>query len=124
LIYDNTGTKIINYFQHEQGSTYTTPANAYYIALSLQPGLEAADIDIRPTSNVLKSSSNSSNEIKTNSPEYSYDISNSGDFRLFFSGRLKIDLNSSNQIIPLCTLTNSGQSFSIDAISRPATAYS
>lgn len=124
LIYDSTGTKIIQAFQQKEGEPFTTPSGAYYIALSLQPGIGVDDIEFYAVSNVLKGSGSNENEIITNSPESQYDIANSGNFRLFFSAKIKIDLNNSNQTVPLCTLAGSGQTFSIDAIARKAQAYS
>lgn len=124
LLYDNSGTNIIGYFQQSAGDTFVTPSNAYYIALSLAAKIEAKDIELCATENILKSNSSSNGEIKSNSPESSYDIVNSGNFRLFFSAKLKVNLNESDSKIALCNLTNSNQNFSIDAICKPTVQYS
>lgn len=124
LLYDNTGTVIVKYFQQQIDEQFITPSNAYYIALSLAANIEAKDINIHAVENVLKSNSSGENEIISETPQNSYDIVNSGDFRLFFSAKLLVDLNRSSETINLCTLSNSNKIFTIDAICRTPIPYS
>lgn len=124
LLYDNTGTVIVKYFQQQIDEQFVTPSNAYYIALSLAENIEAKDINIHAVENVLKSNSSGENEIISETPQNSYDIVNSGDFRLFFSAKLLVDLNRSSETINLCTLSNSNKIFTIDAICRTPIPYS
>lgn len=124
LLYDNTGTVIVKYFQQQIDEQFITPSNAYYIALSLAANIEAKDINIHAVENVLKSNSSGENEIISETPKNSYDIVNSGDFRLFFSAKLLVDLNRSSKTINLCTLSNSNKIFTIDAICRTPIPYS